>query len=57
MRFFRKLLESIGEINRRYAKPEIEMTFMVRICLLVLRLYLITLVLLILFKFAASVGK
>jgi hypothetical protein len=57
MRFFRKLLESIGEINRKYAKPEIEMTFMVRICLLVLRLYLIILVLLILFKFAASVGK
>jgi hypothetical protein len=57
MRFFKKLLDGISEINRKYAEPEIEMTLLVRICLLVLRLYLITLVGLIVFKFVTTWTK
>lgn len=37
-------LASIREINRKYAKPEIEMTRFVKICLLALRVYLVGMV-------------
>jgi len=44
-------LEKIREINRRYATPRIQMSPMVRLALLVLRLYLVILVGLLVYKF------
>jgi hypothetical protein len=44
-------LERIREINRRYATPRIAMSSTVRFALLVLRLYLFTLVGLLVYKF------
>ena len=43
--------EKIREINRRYATPRIEMSGTVRLALLVLRIYLFTLVGLLVYKF------
>ena len=43
--------EKIREINRRYATPRIEMSGTVRFALLVLRIYLFTLVGLLVYKF------
>lgn len=45
--FFRQ----VREINKKYAKPTIKTTPMVRIALLILRIYLIVLVLLLGYKF------
>jgi hypothetical protein len=44
-------LDKIREINRRYATPRIQMSPMVRLALLVLRLYLFVLVGLLAYKF------
>jgi hypothetical protein len=41
----------IKEINRKYSKPRLEMTPMVRAALLALRLYLIMLVFILIYKF------
>jgi hypothetical protein len=43
--------EKIREINRRYSTPRIEMSATVRFALLVLRIYLFTLVGLLVYKF------
>ncbi len=43
--------EKIREINRRYATPRIQMSGLVRLALLVLRLYLFVLVGLLAYKF------
>ncbi len=43
--------EKIREINRRYATPRIQMSGMVRLALLTLRLYLLVLVALLAYKF------
>ncbi len=40
---------SVGEVNRRYAKPEIETTLFTRICLVSLRVYLTVMVVLMLY--------
>lgn len=45
------LVSQVRAINRKYAKPEIEMTFFVRFCLIGLRLYLLLLVGLMILKF------
>lgn len=45
------LVSQVRQINRKYAKPEIEMTFFVRFCLIGLRLYLLLLVGLMILKF------
>lgn len=45
--FFRQ----VKEINKKYAKPKIKMTPMVRTALFILRVYLIVLVLLLGYKF------
>ena len=50
-RLFARLLASIREINRKYAKPEIEITWFVKFCLLSLRIYLLLLVALMVVKF------
>ena len=43
--------EKIKEINRKYSKPRLEMTPLVRAALIALRLYLITLVFILIYKF------
>lgn len=47
----KSLVSQVREINRKYAKPEIEMTFFVRFCLIGLRVYLLLLVGLMIVKF------
>ncbi len=51
MNRFNAMFRRLGEINRRYSTPRIEMSFGVRACLLGLRLYLFLLVALIAYKF------
>ena len=48
---FMRLLGKIGEINRRYRTPRLAMSRGVRITLMVLRLYLLFLVSLMVYKF------
>ncbi|MGD0462575.1 MAG: hypothetical protein ABSB74_08805 [Tepidisphaeraceae bacterium] len=45
------LITQVREVNRKYAKPEIEMTRVVKFCLLSLRIYLLLLVALMVVKF------
>ncbi len=47
----KSLMSGIRRVNQRYAKPQIEMTPFVKVSLFVLRLYLIGLVGLMVFKF------
>jgi hypothetical protein len=48
-------LDKVRAINRRYAHPRLTISPTVRFCLLVLRLYLLFLVGLLAYKFAAIV--
>ena len=48
--------EKIREINRKYAKPRVTMTPAVRFALLLLRLYLVAMVALLLYKFITLLG-
>lgn len=48
---YREMIGQIREINRRYATPHIKTTRMVRVCLVVLRCYLIVLVGILIYKF------
>ncbi len=47
----RRLIRKIREINQRYAEPRIEMSTAVKASLMLLRLYLIFLVCLMVYKF------
>jgi hypothetical protein len=47
----KRAVAKIREINRRYATPRIKLSRGTRLALLVLRLYLITLVILLAYKF------
>lgn len=49
---FKRLVDKIREINRRYAKPRIRLSRGTRLALLALRLYLIVLVILLAYKFS-----
>ncbi len=49
--FFDDTVENVREINRKYAVPRIRMTKPVRFTLIVLRLYLVILLCIMLFKF------
>jgi hypothetical protein len=49
--FFGSALDAIREINRRYEKPQIKMTRAVQLSLGLLRLYLLFLVALLVWKF------
>ena len=49
--FFSHNFAKIHEINRKYAKPNVEMSKWVRLSLLLLRFYLIFLVGLLIYKF------
>ncbi len=51
-KFFRNSYMKIGEINRKYETPAIEMSRGVKFALLSLRLYLIFLLVLLAYKFA-----
>ncbi len=52
----KRLLRKIREINKRYAEPRIEMSGAVRFSLLTLRVYLLLLVGLLLYKFIQMVA-
>lgn len=49
--YVEEAIETIREINRKYATPGIEMSRAVRTALLALRIYLIVLVCLLVYKF------
>ncbi len=51
---FSSLASQVRAINRKYAKPQIEMTWFVKACLLILRLYLFVLVGLMIYKFVKT---
>jgi len=51
---FKSLVTGVRTINRKYATPQIEMTSFVKVCLLMLRLYLFLLVGLMAYKFTVS---
>jgi hypothetical protein len=48
---FKSLRTQIREVNRKYAKPELQITPLVKFCLISLRLYLLSLVVLMIVKF------
>ena len=52
---FRGFFGAIREINEKYKTPRIKMTPMVSLSLLMLRLYLISMLLLLLYKFVSVV--
>ena len=51
-----RLVRKIREINHRYSKPNIEMTPLVKISLMALRVYLLLLVGLIIYKFVVTLS-
>lgn len=53
---FSRFGRKIREINRRYSKPHIEMSAGVRISLIALRIYLLFLVGLMIYKFITLLG-
>lgn len=53
---FREFMEAIREINEKYKTPRIKMTRMVSISLLMLRIYLLGMIALLLFKFISLVA-
>lgn len=53
---FRNFARKIHEINQRYGKPHIEMSGAVRGALLALRIYLLFLVSLMVYKFVTLLG-
>ncbi|MGA2708474.1 MAG: hypothetical protein ACLQJ0_11985 [Steroidobacteraceae bacterium] len=57
MSAFHNLIEKITAINARYREPRIEMSGAVRISLMVLRVYLLALVALMIYKFVLIVRQ
>jgi hypothetical protein len=53
--FLAKRFEKVAEINRKYQKPRIAMTPMTRIVLLLLRIYLLLLVAILIYKFFTTI--
>jgi len=51
LEFFKDTLTTVKSINRKYAQPQIKMTPMVKVSLLSLRLYLIFLVGILVYRF------
>lgn len=52
--FIKKALDKIKEINNKYSTPRIKITRTVKIALFMLRLYLIILVLILVYKFLVT---
>jgi hypothetical protein len=59
MKIIRQFVSKISEINERYAKPKVEMSPLIKLSLTGLRIYLLVLVLLLIYKFITvlPVGK
>jgi hypothetical protein len=55
-RVFRRWTDKIREINKKYSQPRLKMTPLVKISLIVLRLYLIMLVIILVYKFYTVVS-
>ena len=51
-----RLVRKLREINHRYSKPHIEMTPMVKVSLMALRIYLLLIVGLIVYKFVITLS-
>jgi uncharacterized membrane protein YidH (DUF202 family) len=56
VRTFKRWTAKIKEINKRYSQPRLKMTPLVKVSLLVLRLYLIMLVIILVYKFYTVVS-
>jgi hypothetical protein len=48
--------QPFADITQKYHQPKIKMTRIVRIALLLLRIYLIVIIAILVFKFATSIG-
>ena len=57
MRLLRNLLDKVGEINARYRQPRIEVSAAVRLALMALRVYLLALVALLIYRFVTIVTQ
>jgi uncharacterized membrane protein YidH (DUF202 family) len=55
-RTFKRWTAKIREINKKYSQPRLKMTPLVKVSLLVLRLYLIMLVIILVYKFYTVVS-
>ena len=55
LEFFKNTVSTVKSINQKYAMPQIQMTPMVKVSLLALRLYLIFLVGILVYKFISMV--
>jgi hypothetical protein len=53
---FRDFFEAIRDINRKYRTPRLKMTPMVNISLLMLRIYLLGMIVLLMYKFITLVS-
>ncbi len=53
--FLRNTVQTVRAINQRYATPHLKTTRLVRICLGMLRAYLLLLIVILVFKFVHSV--
>ena len=51
LEFFKNTVSTVKAINQKYAKPQIKMTSLVKVSLLSLRLYLIFLVGILIYRF------
>jgi hypothetical protein len=55
MKMFSNLITTVRAIHRKYSKPHIGMTWLTKICLFGLRVYLITLIGLMVYKFITTI--
>jgi hypothetical protein len=53
---FREFFEAIQDINNRYRTPRLKMTRMVSISLLMLRIYLLGMIVLLIYKFISLIA-
>jgi len=56
-RIYQSLTAQVRDINTRYSKPSLQMTPLVKICLLFLRFYLFLLIGLLIYKFITVVSQ
>ncbi len=54
---YRSLINQVREINGKYATPAIQVTPLVKVSLLLLRLYLFLLIGLLIYKFVSAVNQ
>jgi len=55
-RFFKNKFEKISEINEKYKTPRVTITPLVKFALFILRIYLLLLVLLLVYKFITIIS-